>query len=50
LERFVMANINQAPGLMLGIDMAFHGSWWLALGYALRRERPAIGAARPARA
>jgi hypothetical protein len=27
--------------LMLGIDMAFHGSWWLALGYALRRERPA---------
>jgi uncharacterized membrane protein HdeD (DUF308 family) len=38
------------PGLMLGIDMAFHGSWWLALGFALRRERPALGAARPARA
>jgi uncharacterized membrane protein HdeD (DUF308 family) len=38
------------PGLMFGIDMAFHGSWWLALGFALRRERPAIDAARPARA
>ena len=26
------------PGLLFGIDMMFHGAWWLALGLALRQE------------
>jgi uncharacterized membrane protein HdeD (DUF308 family) len=38
------------PGLLFGIDMMFHGAWWVALGIALRSERPAVRGARPARA
>lgn len=38
------------PGLLFGIDMMFHGAWWLALGIALRRERAAVPGPRPARA
>jgi uncharacterized membrane protein HdeD (DUF308 family) len=26
------------PGLLFGIDMMFHGAWWVALGLALRQE------------
>jgi uncharacterized membrane protein HdeD (DUF308 family) len=38
------------PGLMVGIDMVFHGAWWTALAMTLRRERPAFSATHPAHA
>jgi uncharacterized membrane protein HdeD (DUF308 family) len=38
------------PGLLFGIDMMFHGAWWLGLAFALRRDRPVVRGAQPSRA
>jgi uncharacterized membrane protein HdeD (DUF308 family) len=38
------------PGLLFGIDMMFHGAWWLALALVLRRDRPVVRGAQPSRA
>ena len=31
------------PGLLLGIDMIFHGAWWMALGFMVRRPNAGTG-------
>jgi uncharacterized membrane protein HdeD (DUF308 family) len=31
------------PGVLLGVDLIFHGAWWLALGLFVRRPLPAGG-------
>jgi uncharacterized membrane protein HdeD (DUF308 family) len=28
------------PGILVGIDMTVHGTWWLALGLFVRRPSP----------
>lgn len=28
------------PGILLGVDLIFHGAWWLAMGFWVRRPQP----------
>lgn len=30
------------PGMLLGIDLIFHGAWWLTLGLVVRRPVPGL--------
>jgi hypothetical protein len=31
------------PGILLGVDMIFHGSWWLTVGLWVRHPHPGGG-------